>query len=79
MSKKLFSSWEEKQKNQLMMELKMELILIQLTEITNLFGALVTRMPVMSAVHHALSKSFQIKRLLPQSKKDKERRIELDS
>ena len=78
MSKKLFSSWEEKQKK-LMMELKMELILIQLTEITNLFGALVTRMPVMSAVKHALSKSLMIKKLLPQSKKDKERRIELDS
>jgi len=78
MSKKLFSTWEEKQKK-LMMELKMELILIQQTKMTKLFGAIVTRVPVMNALHHALSKSFQIKKLLPQSKKNKERRIELDS
>lgn len=78
MSKKLFSTWEEKQKK-LMMELKMELILIQQTKMTKLFGAIVTQVPVMNVQHHALSKSFQIKKLLPQSKKNKERRIELDS
>jgi len=60
-------------------ELIMELNLIQLTEMTKLFGALVTKRPVMNAVHPALSKSFQKKNLLPKVKEDKERRIELDS
>jgi hypothetical protein len=82
MFKKLFSSWEEKQKKLMMelkMELKMELTLIQLTKMTNLFGALVTSKPVMNAVHHALSRSFRKKSLLPKSRKNKERRTELDS